>query len=57
MARIEEEQAQLQRQKKFLLYERELDIGRKIQVGFLPETLPQPPGWDIWGGCGLLIFG
>jgi serine phosphatase RsbU (regulator of sigma subunit) len=27
--------------------ERELDIGRQIQAGFLPETLPQPPGWEI----------
>ncbi len=27
--------------------ERELEIGRKIQAGFLPETLPQMPGWDI----------
>jgi sigma-B regulation protein RsbU (phosphoserine phosphatase) len=47
VARIEREQAELQRQKKFLLYERELQIGRKIQVGFLPETLPEPPGWEI----------
>jgi serine phosphatase RsbU (regulator of sigma subunit) len=27
--------------------ERELEIGRQIQVSFLPETLPQPPGWEI----------
>lgn len=27
--------------------ERELEIGRQIQAGFLPETLPQPPGWEI----------
>lgn len=27
--------------------ERELEIGREIQAGFLPETLPQPAGWDI----------
>src|SRR5262249_48841201 len=46
-ARIEQEQAELQRQKKFLLYERELQIGRNIQVGFLPETLPQLAGWEV----------
>ena len=27
--------------------ERELEIGRQIQKEFLPETLPQPSGWDI----------
>lgn len=26
---------------------RELEIGRQIQAGFLPEELPQPPGWEI----------
>jgi len=25
----------------------ELALGRKIQTGFLPRTLPQPPGWEI----------
>jgi sigma-B regulation protein RsbU (phosphoserine phosphatase) len=47
VARIEQEQAELQRQNKILLYERELQIGRNIQVGFLPETLPQPAGWEV----------
>jgi len=27
--------------------EREFDIGRRIQASFLPEALPQPPGWEI----------
>jgi len=27
--------------------ERELEIGRQIQASFLPEELPQPPGWEI----------
>ncbi len=26
---------------------RELEIGRRIQRGFLPETLPSAPGWDL----------
>jgi sigma-B regulation protein RsbU (phosphoserine phosphatase) len=28
-------------------YERDVQIGRQIQAGFLPDTLPQPPGWEI----------
>jgi len=47
LARVEQEQANLQRQKKFLQMEHELDIGRQIQAGFLPEELPQPPGWEV----------
>ncbi|OGO33907.1 MAG: hypothetical protein A2Z16_07415 [Chloroflexi bacterium RBG_16_54_18] len=27
--------------------ERELEIGREIQAGFLPKTIPQPSGWEI----------
>jgi sigma-B regulation protein RsbU (phosphoserine phosphatase) len=27
--------------------EREFEIGREIQAGFLPERLPQPEGWEI----------
>ena len=27
--------------------ERELEIGREIQAGFLPMNLPQPKGWEI----------
>jgi serine phosphatase RsbU (regulator of sigma subunit) len=27
--------------------ERELEIGREIQAGFLPTGLPQAPGWEI----------
>jgi len=27
--------------------EREMEIGREIQQGFLPSQLPQVPGWDI----------
>ena len=27
--------------------ERDLEIGRQIQMGFLPERVPQPPGWEI----------
>jgi sigma-B regulation protein RsbU (phosphoserine phosphatase) len=28
-------------------YQRELDIGRTIQAGFLPDVLPQLAGWEI----------
>ena len=27
--------------------ERELEIGRNIQASFLPETIPQPAGWEV----------
>jgi serine phosphatase RsbU (regulator of sigma subunit) len=27
--------------------EREFEIGREIQAGFLPDELPQPDGWEI----------
>lgn len=27
--------------------EREFEIGREIQAGFLPHNLPQPTGWEI----------
>ena len=27
--------------------ERELEIGREIQAGFLPKEIPQPDGWSI----------
>jgi phosphoserine phosphatase RsbU/P len=27
--------------------EHELEIGRRIQLGFLPESIPQPQGWQI----------
>ncbi len=28
-------------------YERELDTGREIQLGFLPQEVPRREGWDI----------
>jgi len=27
--------------------EREFEIGREMQAGFLPDSLPQPEGWEI----------
>lgn len=30
-----------------LKLERDVQIGRDIQRGFLPQTLPQPPGWEL----------
>jgi sigma-B regulation protein RsbU (phosphoserine phosphatase) len=47
VARLDQEQAERERQKKLLLYGHELQIGRQIQLGFLPETLPQPAGWEV----------
>lgn len=39
--RLQERHAEL------LKFERDVQIGRQIQVDFLPEELPQPPGWEI----------
>jgi sigma-B regulation protein RsbU (phosphoserine phosphatase) len=36
-----------QREQELLKFERDLQIGRQIQKGFLPETLPSAPGWEI----------
>ena len=35
------------REASLLRYKRELEIGRNIQASFLPDVLPQPPGWEI----------
>jgi len=40
LLRAEEEKAKR-------IAERELEIGRDIQAGFLPATLPVPEGWEI----------
>lgn len=31
----------------FLKFERDLQIGREIQQGFLPTSLPRPEGWEL----------
>jgi len=31
----------------WLLIERDVQIGRDIQLSFLPQTLPQPSGWEL----------
>jgi sigma-B regulation protein RsbU (phosphoserine phosphatase) len=36
-----------QREQELLKFERDLQIGRQIQAGFLPEVLPSPPGWQV----------
>ncbi|MCB0164952.1 MAG: GAF domain-containing protein, partial [Anaerolineae bacterium] len=38
-----------QRQAELLKYERDIQIGRQIQLDFLPKAtdMPQPPGWEI----------
>jgi len=37
------------RTERLMGYQKELEIGRKIQADFLPDTLPQVDGWDISG--------
>jgi serine phosphatase RsbU (regulator of sigma subunit)/CHASE2 domain-containing sensor protein len=44
---VEEARARARTEKAKEIAERELEIGRKIQIGFLPARLPVPPGWEI----------
>lgn len=39
-------QAGLKREE-VLAFERDVQIAREIQASFLPESIPQPPGWEI----------
>jgi phosphoserine phosphatase RsbU/P len=39
--------ADIAKQAELRLIERDVQIGRDIQQSFLPETLPQPIGWDL----------
>lgn len=43
LERLRTEEALREREK----YERDVQIGRQIQAGFLPTILPQPTGWEI----------
>ena len=36
-----------EREADLLRYKRELEIGREIQLSFLPSRLPHPPGWEL----------
>jgi serine phosphatase RsbU (regulator of sigma subunit) len=40
-----------QRQATLRALAREMEIGQRIQRGFLPETLPQPRGWQLAAHC------
>ena len=44
---VEEARARARTEKAKEIAERELEIGRKIQIGFLPARLPVPSGWEI----------
>ncbi|MBW4717746.1 PP2C family protein-serine/threonine phosphatase [Saccharothrix obliqua] len=32
-------------------YERDLFVAHELQAGFLPDALPQPPGWELAARC------
>ena len=36
-----------EREADLLRFKRELEIGRAIQLSFLPARLPSPPGWEL----------
>jgi serine phosphatase RsbU (regulator of sigma subunit)/CheY-like chemotaxis protein len=40
-----------QRQHLLAALSREMEIGRRIQLGFLPTTMPQMPGWSLAAFC------
>ncbi len=46
-AKSRDERAEEAKREELLKLERDLQIGRDIQRGFLPSTLPQPQGWEI----------
>jgi two-component system response regulator len=50
-ANLERQRVRISEQtlKETMKYERDMQIGQKIQLGFLPEMLPQPSGWEIAG--------
>lgn len=35
------------RAKQVMAFEKELEIGRRIQANFLPETVPETPNWEL----------
>ncbi|PYE54790.1 SpoIIE family protein phosphatase [Deinococcus yavapaiensis] len=45
--RLTEHQEDVTKKAALLLIERDVQIGRDIQLSFLPETLPQPSGWEL----------
>jgi sigma-B regulation protein RsbU (phosphoserine phosphatase) len=36
-----------ERHSQLMRFKRELEIGREIQLSFLPAQLPNPPGWEL----------
>lgn len=46
-AQSRDERADDAKREELLKLERDLQIGRTIQQGFLPASLPQPQGWEI----------
>lgn len=45
--RLQQREQDLNRQEELLKIEHDVQIARQIQAGFLPEQMPQIPGWEI----------
>ena len=45
--RGEQDRRDVVRHTELMLLERDVAIGRDIQASFLPESLPEPEGWDL----------
>jgi sigma-B regulation protein RsbU (phosphoserine phosphatase) len=46
-ASLEKKRLRDKEQEYFLHVKREFELARQIQIDFLPEVLPQPPGWEL----------
>ncbi|MGH3170112.1 MAG: PP2C family protein-serine/threonine phosphatase [Trebonia sp.] len=46
-ARFSRSIAESEARARLVAADRDMEIAREIQVGFLPETLPQPRGWEL----------
>ncbi|HWG84026.1 MAG TPA: SpoIIE family protein phosphatase [Deinococcales bacterium] len=44
---LSEHQDEARKQAQMALIERDVQIGRDIQLSFLPSSLPQPEGWEV----------
>jgi phosphoserine phosphatase RsbU/P len=47
LKRLQSEQEAFARNDELLKIEHDVEVGHMIQIGFLPQELPQPTGWEI----------
>ncbi len=47
LRRLRSEEEAFARNDELLKIQHDVEVGHKIQIGFLPQQLPQPTGWEI----------